>query len=72
MAIHFNQREIAPIPGANGVARQPLLNAARVPGILLARSPDGRAGGQAALSIASNELRVGCRVNAVRFARDIS
>ncbi len=57
MAIYFNQREIAPIPGANGVARQPLLNAARVPGILfqldrLTVAP----GGQAALSIAPNKL----------------
>ena len=57
MAIHFNQREIAPIPGTNGVARQPLLNAARVPGILfqldrLTVAP----GGRAALPIGPNEL----------------
>ncbi|HET7912597.1 MAG TPA: cupin domain-containing protein [Pseudolabrys sp.] len=33
MAIHFNQRTIAPIVAADGIARQPLLNEQRVPGI---------------------------------------
>jgi quercetin dioxygenase-like cupin family protein len=34
MAIHFNQSTVAPVVSADGVARQPLLNKQRVPGIL--------------------------------------
>ena len=57
MAIHFNQSTIAPIVAADGVARQPLLNEQRVPGILFALDrltvPPG---GHKELTIAPGEL----------------
>jgi len=34
MAIHFNENTVAPVVLADGVARQPLLNKQRIPGIL--------------------------------------
>jgi mannose-6-phosphate isomerase-like protein (cupin superfamily) len=34
MAIHFNEHTVAPVVLADGVARQPLLNKQRIPGIL--------------------------------------
>ena len=57
MAIHFNQRTIAPVVTAGGISRQPLLNKQFVPDILfeldrLTISPNGRK----ALTIASTEL----------------
>jgi quercetin dioxygenase-like cupin family protein len=57
MAIHFNQSTVAPVVSADGVARQPLLNKRRVPGILfeldrLTIQP----GGQMTLTIAPREL----------------
>lgn len=57
MAIHFNQSTVAPIVAADGVARQPLLNEQRVPGILFALDrltvPPG---GYKELAIAPGEL----------------
>ena len=57
MAIHFNQSEIVPIPAGESVARQPLLDAARVPDIRfrldrLTIAP----GGRVVLAIAGSEL----------------
>ena len=57
MAIHFNQSTVAPIVGADGIARQPLLNEQRVPGILFALDrltvPPG---GRKDIAIAAGEL----------------
>ena len=57
MAIHFNQSTVAPIVAADGVARQPLLNERRVPGVLFALDrltiPPG---GHKELAIAPGEL----------------
>jgi quercetin dioxygenase-like cupin family protein len=57
MAIHFNESTVPPFATADGVARQPLLNKQRVPGILfeldrLTIAP----GGRKALAIAPGEL----------------
>jgi quercetin dioxygenase-like cupin family protein len=57
MAIHFNQSTVAPVVSADGVARQPLLNKQRVPGILFELDRlTVQPGGQMTLAIAPNEL----------------
>jgi hypothetical protein len=57
MAIHFNQSTVAPIVSADGVARQPLLNKQRVPGILFELDRlTVQSGGHMALAIAPREL----------------
>ena len=57
MAIHFNQSTVAPVFLADGVARQPLLNKQRIPGILFQLDRvTVQSGGHMMLAIAPGEL----------------